>query len=653
MPITSLRCLRRVDSANSHVKSGVIHADTQEMPRGIVFHGFAGGFPKVPQRSMPSLLRFRLSTNCVESCVKPLIILLAMLGTIAGAVHSWHMRGLLVEAALLSEGFSLSAPVKLRVADFFSRQGILPAHNSEIDLPPAKSLFGTSVRRIAVIHGGVLMVDFQETIGAQTMMFTPSVSPVSGLLTWKCTSDSIDPAVLDMLKPSCALQPASDGRELMYAIANNNGVAVDSLLAAGTSPDILVGGNTPLRLAASSGDSTIVESLLIAGADVDNPALSAKRHSPLMVAIINNNHEAAAMLLDHGANVNHLDYRGLSAMEHAVITDQRQGSETFGDLLSMHINSRIEGTGDLAIREVVDQNAEEKRLRKLYAEYLGAANTCHVQRISSLLAQEGELGSNEMVNGVPLAENFRKPECSTLLHDHLRTKRSYLNASRAYLVARIQRCDATGVSRALADNPDLDVTRRYSGKTPIEISVSSGCYDVLRLMVRNQKLAGKLKEDIIVQAITQAPQEAMLKVVGNLIAADANINGVDRIGQSPLPVAIAMEQPVVAKYLLDAGAAINQKTSNGSYPVIEATKKGYEHLVLQMVAKGADLNARDSLGRTALFAAINRGQRRLVQSLILAGADIRVTDNNGINLVALAESQDLKTIKSMLTASVD
>ena len=254
---------------------------------------------------------------------------------------------------------------------------------------------------------------------------------------------------------------------------------------------------------------------------------------------------------------------------------------------------------------------------------------------------------------MPLAENIRKPACILALHEYLRSKPSYLLAARARLADRVHRCDVTGVSRMLVENPDLDVTQRHSGRSPVERSVNNGCYAVLRLMERDQKLAGKLQDDIIVNAISQAPQQTLVKLVGNLIAAEANVNGVDRNGKTPLLTAISMEQPVIAKYLVDAGASVNQKTSNGSYPVIEATKKGYEHLVLQLVAAGADLNARDSLGRTALFAAVSRGQQRLVQALIQAGADTRITDENGMSPLVLAENYNLKTIKSTLIASTD
>ena len=554
---------------------------------------------------------------------------------------------------MVSEGFNLTTPIQLRVADYYIRHGIMPSDNADVDLPPPKSLFGTSVKRIAINRGGVLIVDFEERIGAQSMTFTPEVSQVSGLLHWTCSSDSIDRAVLEVLNPPCAYQPATDASKLMHAIANKDLLLVQHLLAAQINPDTVVNGNTPLMLAAKTGDSAIVGALLAAGAEIDNPALSSERRSPLMVAITSNNPEVVALLLSKDASVTRTDYRGMSAMDHAVITDKRLNGERFVLMVSARFNPQFAGIGDIATQTVIDEGAEEKRLQKLYLEYLGAAKSCHVQRISSLLHTEGELGSNEMINGVPLKQHFRKPECISILHKHLRHKDSYQRAARAHLADRVQSCDSAGVARALKETPELDVTRAHAGNSPVERAVSAGCHAVLRLMVRDQQLEGLLSDDIIVNAINHSPQATLLKLVGTLIASDANVNGKDSSAQTPLSAAIAMEQPVVAKYLVDAGALVDQKTSNGSYPVIEATKKGFEHLVLQMVSKGADLNARDSLGRTALFAAVGRGQQRLVQTLIQAGANTRITDGNGINPAVLAESRNLKSIKSILVASAD
>ena len=585
--------------------------------------------------------------------MKLLIIPVVMLITAACGYHSYQTRNLLVEAAMFSEGFSLSAAVKLRVADHYMRHGTMPSDNRDLDLPPPKSLFGTSVRRLAVNRGGVLSVEFEDTIGESAMTFTPSISRASGQLGWTCTSDSIEPQVLSKLRPVCSYLPATQASQLMDAIANQDVAQVQTLLASKANPDTVVRGNTPLMLAAKMGHTGIVKALLDAGAQVDNPVLSSERRSPLMVAIGSNKADVVALLLSRGASATQKDYRGMSAMDHAIATDSRLGGARFVLLVSARFNPKFAGIGYTATKNLIDKAAEERRLQILYSELVDAAQRCHTQRIASLLTHENDFDSSELINGKELSKIIQKPDCITNLQQYLLGKKSFQKSSKAHLAYRIDACDVQGVDRVFSENPMLDVSEAYAGKRPIDRAVGNGCHTVVRLMMREKKLATGLDGGLIVNAIMQAPQDTLVKLVGVLIQAEVDVNGVGISGKTPLSVAISLEQPVVAKILISAGASVDQPTQNGSYPVIEAAKKGYVHLVLQMVSEGADLNVRDSLGRTALFAAVSRGKQNLVQALINEGADARISDKNGVNPVLLAESRNLKSIKSVLVASRD
>jgi len=574
-----------------------------------------------------------------------------MVGTGAGALHSWHSRGLYVKAALLSEAFNLTSHVKLRVSDHYVKHGVMPHDNADADLPPPKSIYGTSVKRVAINRGGVLIVDFDEQIGAQSMTFTPTVSPVSGLLSWNCTSDSIDSSVLEKLKPNCSYLPITLESRLMKAIANKDLPLVDTLLVEGAQFEAVVNGNTPLMLAAKIGELSIVDRLLSSGAHVDNAALSSERRTPLMVAITSNHSEVVALLLSHGASITRKDYQGLTAMEHAITTDRRLGGERFVLMISARFNPQFAGN---PIEKKIDEISDIDRdlqLQSLYGEYRRAAQVCHVQRLTSLMLSENDLQSPEIVQGKSMSSHIRKPECKVTLLDHLKLKQSYQDSLHAHLAASVQHCNIKQIESTLNDNPSVDVHQVYRGLSHLDRAVSAGCAAVVRLMVREKGLRNSLVDDILVSAIQQAPQESLVKLVSNLLVAGANVNGRAAGGQTPLSAAIALEQPVIAKYLVDAGANVNAPTPNKSYPVIEATKKGYEHLVLQMVANGAELNATDSLGRTALLAAVGRSRHRLVDSLIRAGADTKIKDANGINAVLLAESRNLRQIKTLLTAS--
>jgi len=589
--------------------------------------------------------------------LKLFLLMLAIAAAGVGALHSWHSRTLYVRAALLSEAFSLSAPAKLRISDHYVRHGVMPHDNADAGLPPPKSLYGTSVRRVAINRGGVLIVDFAEKIGEQAMTFTPSVSTVSGLLAWRCTSDSIDRAVLERLKPACSYLPATAESRLMHAIANTDRDAVTSLLAAGALPDAVVSGNTPLMLAAKVGNVAVVEALLEAGAHVDNAALNSERRTPLMVAITSDKAEAVGVLLARGASVTRRDHRGLTALDHAAATDGRLGGERYALLVSAGFNPRFAGS-DAAIEELVDtvrSTAErEMRLVGLHGELRSAAANCHVQRIASLLREEGDLGSPEAVDGEPLVSLTRKPECRKRLADYLPSKATYRHARAARLRSAVAACDLRQVDDMLTDDADLTVDRKAGGViSPLDQAIVGGCADIVQLMFRSRSLEDRLDEGILLHAIRRAPQASLVRLVGVLIAAGANVNAADERGNAPLIEAISLEQPVIAKYLVDAGADIQAMTPSGSRPIIEASKKGYDHLVTQMISLGADIESRDVYGRTALLAAVAGGHQRLVDSLVRTGADVRRRDENGVDALLLAESHNLRGIRTLLVAGGD
>lgn len=574
-----------------------------------------------------------------------------MLATGFGALHSWHSRNLYVEAAFLSEAYDLTSAVKLRVSDYYLKNGTLPNDNADAGLPPAKSIFGTSVKRIALSRSGVIIVDFEESIGEKAMTFIPTVSDFNGLLNWRCTSDSIDRAVLELLKPSCSFLPASQERRLMYAIANRDLPKVEIALKAGAEPNALVNGNTPLMLAAKIGDIDIVNRLLAVGAEVDNGAINAERRTPLMVAITSNNSEVVSLLLSHGASISRKDHRGLSAMDHAMATDRRLGGERYVLMIAARLNPKFAGSPAAMPIGLMSPEESEERLRNLYSEYRWAITSCHVQRLQSLLNAENELQSPELINGMAISQHIRKPDCVAVLDGHLKSKGSYQAALNAYIARQVQECQVPEVESTMRDNPELSVMDLYQGRSYLKQAVSAGCTAVVRMMVRGGNLPDGLPDDILATAIQQAPQSSLISLVGSLIAIGANVDGRDARGQTPLALAIALEQPVIAKYLVDAGADVNSRTQNRSFPLIEASKKGYEHLALHMIAGGAKLDAIDAMGRTSLMAAVSRDNQRLVDSLIRAGANIRLKDSNGIDAVLLAETRNLRQIKRLLIAS--
>lgn len=583
--------------------------------------------------------------------MKFLILLIGMVGMSLGAWNSYQKRNLLIEAALLSEGFSLSQSVKKRVSDYYFLHNLMPHDNAEVELPPANSIFGTSVKRVSVNRSGLVVVDFAEEIGSRSMLFTPNVSPGWGNIEWHCTSDSIDPKILELMKPGCSSVNATKGGQLINAIANGNAAAVETLLGSGVNPDVVVNGNTPLMLAAKLGNLEIAKMLVNGGASVDNNALNSERRTPLMVAINSNRGDVVAYLLAKGASVTRRDYKGMSAQEHATNTDKRLGGERYELMVLARLNPNFAGKPQLYSGKKRTSAQQKKHLDSLYVELSQAADRCNVRRIVSLLSEEGDYKPTELFLGKPISTYVTKPVCSQQLQAYIKTKDVYEIALESRFAAASSACDQRKVEAMKKRNPLLDVMQKTLMYSHFERALFSGCTNTVSYFIRHEKLENKLDDDILIRTVKKAPKKNQIELVGKLIEAGADVNYVDRNGDSPLAVAIAFDQAVVAKYILDAGADVNAPTASQSYPLIEASKKGFNHLAAQLVSKGADINQQDAFGRTALLASVATGNRRMVDTLLRSGANPTIKDNDGISAFMLAESKNHKQIFSQLTSS--
>jgi ankyrin repeat protein/acetyl esterase/lipase len=76
----------------------------------------------------------------------------------------------------------------------------------------------------------------------------------------------------------------------------------------------------------------------------------------------------------------------------------------------------------------------------------------------------------------------------------------------------------------------------------------------------------------------------------------------------------------MAKWLVENGAKLNRKDSNGNAELHLAALKGYADLVRLLVQHGADVNAVNKYNRTALYYAAKHGYRSVAAALIAAGA---------------------------------
>lgn len=84
------------------------------------------------------------------------------------------------------------------------------------------------------------------------------------------------------------------------------------------------------------------------------------------------------------------------------------------------------------------------------------------------------------------------------------------------------------------------------------------------------------------------------------------------------------------RFLIEKGADVNARNSQGYAPIHQAARNRISPFVTLLAEKGADVNARDSDDYTALMHAINRNHVPTIEAIIKSGADIELGNLGGV-----------------------
>ena len=114
-----------------------------------------------------------------------------------------------------------------------------------------------------------------------------------------------------------------------------------------------------------------------------------------------------------------------------------------------------------------------------------------------------------------------------------------------------------------------------------------------------------------------------------LIEQGANVNAKRSDGSTPLFLAASFGHEAVARVLIANDADVNTRNPYGYTPLFAAALDGHESVAELLIAHGADIEQRDEMGATPLFFASLKGHANLVRLLIAHGADVNAKARNG------------------------
>ncbi|KXZ41606.1 hypothetical protein GPECTOR_367g148 [Gonium pectorale] len=139
-----------------------------------------------------------------------------------------------------------------------------------------------------------------------------------------------------------------------------------------------------------------------------------------------------------------------------------------------------------------------------------------------------------------------------------------------------------------------------------------------------------------------------------LLAAGADVNAADKVGETPLHVATSEGHLEVVKELLAARADVNATDKDERTPLHFAASKWHLEVVKELLAAGADVKAANKDAATPLHVASAAGRTAVVEALLKAGASHVARMSNGFTpLHSACEGGHRDAVRELLRAGAD
>jgi ankyrin repeat protein len=434
------------------------------------------------------------------------------------------------------------------------------------------------------------------------------------------------------------LNEMEDTSPLALAVEKNDAAMVEALLKLGHKPD-LGGIAVPLALAARSGNTKILDSLLNFRANVSEPGEEGE--TAVMWAAGAGQLDAVKRLIDAGANIHQTDRGGEDALDYAL---NGRHAATIAYLLPHFPKSR-----------------QEK-----------------IQRQSHLLREDSKPKKSQVATR--LLEAMQRPESKG-------KKRTAESLFRAFVDG-----DEKKFLQLLTAGADPNEVNKEGTTILTAVSASSSVWSLLKPLLKAG--ADPNRGDLLRpldQAATKGAESVRL-----LIEAGADVNWADADGGTALMSAAAVDDAESIRLLLAAGANPNAEDHKGhtafwfaldgnndsatevlepltadagdakrpwrknkegkSHELcfLDAVEGGDEEYAKRLLAEGVAVDAADSSGDTALHKAAKNGDITTLQTLLAAGAPINAEGGGDLTpLLASARNGKMEIVRTLLHAGAE
>jgi imidazolonepropionase-like amidohydrolase len=195
------------------------------------------------------------------------------------------------------------------------------------------------------------------------------------------------------------------------------------------------------------------------------------------------------------------------------------------------------------------------------------------------------------------------------------------------------------VNMLISEGADVNVKSNWN-QTPLQYAARLGHKEIVELLLSHGADVNYVGEDWDKTAAEHAMNSNHTEIVQLLISKGADI--------SPLHFALYMKDEAKARSLIEGGADVNQRASNGSTYLSRAINWDLKDIAELLIARGADVNAGSSWGWTPLHGAAEKGYKDIVELLITEGANVNARDGDDRTPLFYAKDEGYAEIVELL-----
>ena len=407
--------------------------------------------------------------------------------------------------------------------------------------------------------------------------------------------------------------------------------------------------NAKLINATEESDFNLVKELISNGADVN-----AKTFSGCPVLIYANSPTIAEFLIEHGADVNHINSCGITPLHDAIFADN---IEIVRVLIKHGANVNSNTIPDDA--EPLDNYADKLLYPRKAVTPLHWAVHKDTSIFAEILLENGaDVNLVDATGQTPLHQ-VSNAKTAQLLIDH----GADVNAIDSLGWTPLFYAQDVNIAKTLVENgADITIRDKYKchALDMIENSMVEDLNETLPEYHKLQKIVNYLvplyranglihTQEEMNKILMQAVKDGNLCEIEESLILGADINSKDNYLQKA-PLFFANDSKTV-EYLIKHGADINTTDQEGYTPIMQSCYFPDPKLIETFIENGADVNAPTEDGFTPLLVAAGLGDLRTIKCLINHGANIKARDNynSGALHFAVSHSQNIDIIKYLVS----